>query len=144
MTKVENLTQAEKETLKNFIGTCVFEGAKFPSNTVGVNTVTIQELFNERTIDSLESYGDMIEKRNNQQGSSFKSKRGPLKFGGILATDLINALHLIIKYKEYEAYKAKLNKKIAQLKAEIQEAKTPQELRAEKETELKELEGLEA
>jgi len=139
MTKVENLTPAERQSLKDFIGTCVLEGIKFPSNTIGTNNVTIQELCNERTIDSLENYGDMIEKRNSQQGSSFKSKRGPLKFSGVLATDLINALHLIIKYKEFEAFKAKVVKKKAELKAAIEDTKTTQEKRADWEKELAEL-----
>ena len=143
MTKVENLTQAERQELKDFIGTCVLDGVKFPSNTIGMNNVTIQELTTERTITSLENYGEMIEKLNSKEGSSFKTKRGPLKFNGVLATDLIKALHLIIKFKEYEAYKAKVAKKKAELKTFIEDTKSPEERRNDALAELKELEAVE-
>lgn len=134
--EAKKLTAQEKETLMSFIGKCVLEGAKFPGVTIGIDNVTIQQLVTERTIDSLEQYGDAIEKRASAQGSSFKSKKGPLKFGTILASDLINALHLIIQHKEYQAHVANLTKKKVKLQEVIDNAKSPQDLAKEAAAEL--------
>ena len=129
MSKAVKLTPAENEIIVKFIGNAVLSNETFPSRTLGQNKLTVQELVNF-SIPSLENYGEFIEKSANQNGSSFKSKKGPVKFGNVLATDLITFLHLTIQFKEYEAYVRKLKNELEDTNQFLADAESPEEKRA--------------
>jgi hypothetical protein len=137
----KNITAKELESLFKFMGQCVLEGAKFPSERFGANNVTIQELASERTIESLREFGKFINKKLQDSDPDFSTSE-TLKFGKVLATDLVANLKLLIKYKEFVTEQTKLKAKIKALQTENKELKTPQERRKDNDAELAKLSKL--
>jgi len=137
--KPEKLTAEELKELTDFIGTSVLRNYTFPSQSVGVSSNTVQDM-TRMSIPSLENYGDWVEKQNQSSGSSFKGRKGPKKFGNVLASDLVKFLLNLIKYKEYEEYLERLENKKITLQSKLDDLKTPEELRKELKEQLAELE----
>lgn len=138
-----NLTTNEKTDLNNFISKCVFSNAYFPSEKLGVNKITVQELLHDFSINSLINFGDFIERKLTSNGSSFKQKAGELKFGEIAATELVSALHKIIKYKEFVEERTKNAEILKNLTAELEMFKTPSERKSEIEAKIAALQPME-
>lgn len=139
------LSSEEDAKLDSFIGKCIRRNSKFPllTNRVGVGSdITIQEIYNQNP-ESIKQLGKFLNKLINDNDPEFSSAQAELKFGTILATELKEALKLILKEKEY---KSALSKAVAQKRRllEAQESlKTPEEKRKEIDAELAELSEVE-
>jgi len=131
MSKVEKLTLDQESKLTGFIGKAALNNVMFPSRTMGTENLNIQEILNF-SISSLENYGEFIEKNSQKEGSSFKSKRAPRKYSGLISSsELIEFLHIIIQYREYEVYQKTMARKIDELNKYIEDTKSPEEKRQE-------------
>jgi len=125
------LTEKELNQLNQFIGKCVLQNVSFPSNMYGSsNNITIQDLAGNRSVDSLKKFGIYIKKQLNDSDPDF-SDAEPLKFGDIHATDLVDNLKLLIRYKEYKQKESKLKEELRELKRLEDDLKTPEERRKE-------------
>lgn len=140
-TPKENLTEIEKAELNAFIVKCVLNNAGFPSEKIGTSKVTIQQLINEHSVNTLINFGDFIEKKLTANGSSFKSKMGVLRYNNVPATELVSALHSIIKYKEYEEELEARKERMKEVANLLENLKTPTERRTELEAEMLLLKG---
>lgn len=59
---MNSLTTEEKAKLNNFIGSAVYNNIAFPPMVMGGANMTVQDIFHNRTIQSLEKYADFLEK----------------------------------------------------------------------------------
>ncbi len=106
----------------------------FPSLRPGINSVTIQELINQRNISSLRELGKSIKKKVADHDPEFNTTE-TLKVGGFNAEIVIEAIKLMIKYSEYNEWKKNASVRKAEIKEELDKQKSPAERKLELEKE---------
>lgn len=141
--KKENLTAEEKTKLITFIGEAVLKNSTFPSLRPGINSVTVQELLNNRNVSSLRELGKSIKKKIADHDPEFNTT-DTLKVGNFDAERVVEALKLMIKYSEYNEWKRNASARKAEIKEELDKQKSPAERKLELEKELAEYEDIEA
>lgn len=141
---IEQLTKEESDKLTLFMGEMVRKNVSFAmlSTKVGVTQyMGIQELYNQNP-DTLHGFGAKLEKLSKAAGGRF-AKSGRYMVGGIVSTkQMEDMLDFMIREKEFAAEAEKLEKKIANLKKDLDGMKTTDEIKAEKRVELNRLLGL--
>jgi len=139
MTKKESLSKEEYIQLVEFIGEATLKNSTFPSFKIGVNNVTVQELVNSRSAESLRGFGKQINKMINDHDPEFTTTE-ILKVGGFDATELVKIVKLIIKYVEYKEWKDKSTSELSDLRKEMESLRTPEERKSQLAEKIKALE----
>lgn len=103
--------------------------------------LTIQEIVHSN-VATLRKTGQQIERVAKEAGSSEFSEEGPFKINGIEASRWIDWLKLHIRVKEGLEEAADKRRKLKELKAQLEEFKTPGEKRDEIEKAIAALEGV--
>lgn len=137
--KPEKLTDAEEQQRLLFIGNCIDKNLYLPTNTrFGVaQKTTVQDLTNS-SVETLQAIGSSIKKAIGDHDPEFSNAPEPM-LGKLSASKWVEFIRLTIKRKRVQEYTEKTKEKIKQLQDQINEAKTPQEKRAEAEAQLAEL-----
>lgn len=102
--------------------------------------LTVQELVHSN-VKTLQDIGQQIERVAREAGSSDFSAEGPFRINGVEASNWITFLKLQIKLKKAEEAAEEKKRRVKELREKIDNLKTPQELRADAETELRALMG---
>lgn len=132
------LTTEEDAKLDAFIGKSIRKNARFPllSNRVGVGSnVTIQDIYNSNS-DSIRDLGKFLNKLISDNDPEFSVGKPELSFNGIPATDLKEALKLILKEKEYKSKLTLAVRTKRSLLEQKESLKTPEERRKDIDAEL--------
>jgi len=137
--KPQKLSDSEQQVFISFIGKAVLENVSFPSQTIGTENVTVQELLNNKTIYQLDKYGEFIEKTFLTKSSKFGKNRALKTWGSINAENLVDFICLCIKHKEYETHAESVNLKIYNLEKQLENLKSPDEIKADLNAKLAEL-----
>lgn len=137
----QKLTAEEENERYTFIGKCVDSNTNFPGGSRwGVpGGVTLQDLCNS-TPTTLRDIGKRINKELTSHDPEFDGTE-PLKIAGIPAEKWANFIRLTIRKKMYNTLVAEKRAEVKKLKATIEMAKTPDELRREAEAQLAVLRG---
>lgn len=130
------LTTEEENHRYQFIGRCVDRGINFPSsNKFGVQgSLSVQDLCNSN-VKTLAEVATKIKKEEANHDPEF-SGNDVLKINDIPATQWLEFFRLTIRKKNWNAYATDKRDTIKELKAKIDLAKTPEELRREAQAEL--------
>lgn len=133
------LTAEEKAKLESFVTKCVMNNASFPPSRVSNARMHVQELLHNRSLSELNNYGAMIFNQNKKSdwnalaaGTEDKSVYGT----GHTATEICEAIALMMKNKTYMEAKEKAWARKAELMEKLEDLKTPSERKAELEAEL--------
>lgn len=130
------LTIDEENHRYQFIGRCVDKGLNFPSsNKFGVQgSLSVQDLCNSN-VSTIADIAIKVKKEEAMHDPEF-SRNPILKINGIPATEWLEFFRLTIRKKDWNAYASVKKDTIKELKAKIDLAKTPEELRREAQAEL--------
>lgn len=130
------LIKEEENQRYQFIGRCVDKGINFPNSTkFGViNVMTVQDLCNSNIV-TLAKIAKSIKVEEALHDPEFSNNQ-PLKIGSILATEWLTFFRLTIRKKYWDAYATEKRAEKRGLEAEINAARTPEELRKIAETKL--------
>ena len=144
MTKREKLTKAETQSLREFVGECVLSNVVFPPTQMGGSSITIQELLHNRAVDSLGKYADFLEQQGGKLSRIDKIngvQEKKISGSSVTFTQAIEMIDLIIKNKMYDEYRASVEKKVIEIKKELEKMETPKERKAKLEKELAKLQA---
>jgi len=146
MTKREKLSKNEIQSLQEFVGKCVMENVSFPPVQVGANRANIQEIMHNRSIESLGTYNDFLEKQSGKtsrvdriNGTDQEKK---IDNSSVTYTEAVNNIDLIIKHKLYSEYKEKVSKRLKEINEKLNDMQSPAELKAKLKKEQKALESI--
>lgn len=142
---MKSLTSEEKAKLNNFIGSAVYNNIAFPPMAMGGANITVQDIFHNRTIQSLERYADFLEKADSSLSRT--EKRNNLTSRTITAStgvtvsykEIIDFIDLVIKDKLYNAYVTQRDERIKALETKLKGTLSKKEVKAQLEAELLEL-----
>jgi len=135
----------ENKSLNDFIGTCVRRNNKFQILTNKATPyphVGIQEVYNANT-EVLIEYAKILDKKVRDHVGDFNpladAADQDLVVNGVIAKDLLVQLRLIIREKTYVSELNSLRAKQANLNAQLEDAKSPEEKKADINRQLQEL-----
>lgn len=125
------LTPEEMNARYQFIGRCVDKGINFPSsNKFGVQgALSVQDICNSN-VKTIQDLAIRIKKEEAGHDPEFSGTE-ELKINGITSTVWLTFLRLTIRHKNWELYASRMRTEKRTLKAAIDAAKTPEELRKE-------------
>lgn len=137
--KREKPSKAELQEFDAFIVECVNGNVVFPPTQLGGSGATIQELRHNRTVESLAKQTDSLETQGGKVTRLDKINTVQEKMiagSRMTYSAAVRGLELLIKIKLYDEEKSRIEKRKREIKAELDELKTPKEKRAELEREL--------
>lgn len=135
------LDSEENATLNGFIGKAVRNNYTFTiyTNKAGVApSGGIQQVYNQ-AVDTLITYAGILDKNIRGHNTNFDplaDGETALMVGRVKATDLLSILQLIIREKTYNEEMRRKEMAIKELRARIDDLKTPAEKRADLEKDL--------